>query len=502
MRSRPFTVEALREEVASAAGLDPLREPPAQVRYLGSYLSNDESGARTILIEAPYVDRHYLEEFAGYYASAFGPPSSRTVRLHFFRSDWGPTAVEVILNRVEELGLEAAERELTEDYLGFIVVRPLASAPIGRTILRPYADASRARCYEPATTLHDVHLLGLTLRVAGVPFQQQDQGVGACATTAVWSALARVTRADGARAVTPLAVTVAATKNLALGRAFPAAKGLERSQLLEAIRHVGYAPDVISADEPQLFQHVLKCYVRSGIPVILNVFRREWDDNHAVTVVGFREGADEEGVAEIDYRSEGISFGLRTRGLERVYVHDDRFGPYARMTWGHPEGGGSLPQLQFAPYELGYDEFKAPVTVQEAYAPLYPKLRMGATDLVLFASQVLPLVRQLAGGTARDRLNVDLRFVLSGRYRREAHRLPLAAERRNEVLSALNLPRYVGLIRFSIAGEWFLDVVCDTTDIPRESPVWSPVLAFVPADPDLRETLESISASSSRIAIV
>ncbi|QAT88858.1 hypothetical protein EJ065_7333 [Corallococcus coralloides] len=509
-RSVAFSEAVLLSEIAKASGAPGEAEPADQARYLASYLKNPESGARTILIEAPYIDRHYLEEFTGYYASALHAPSSQAVRLHFFRKEWGTSATEAILAQLSREGPEQASSGLRDDYLGFIVVRPLPSAPIGRTVLRPYHNPDKPRCFEPANTQHDVHLLGLTLRVPGLPFQQQDQGVGACATTAVWSALARVTRSDGARAVTPLAVTLAATRTLALGRAFPANKGLDRSQILEAIRHVGYAPEVLNSyGDPTLFQLALKCYVRSGIPVILKLANSQWPENHAVTVVGYREDASDSATTEIRYTQEGRSFGLRARGLARLFVHDDRFGPYARMTWVRPTSGADdqaeeLPRLSFDPYgnRDAFEKFLDPVKVDEAYIPLYPKLRMSATDLTLLASQLLPMVRHLAGMERRESLLVDLRFVLNGRYLSEAHGLGLSSARTATLVSTLLLPRYIGVIRFSTSSSHFLDVICDTTDIPRTPPAWAPVLAFVPHDEGHLNALQTFASTNGRAVVI
>lgn len=85
LRVLPFTAEAFVGEVRSACGAQVLGElewVPDQVRYLASYLRNHDRPARTLIIEAPYVDRHYLEEFTGYYATALTPPSSKTTRIH------------------------------------------------------------------------------------------------------------------------------------------------------------------------------------------------------------------------------------------------------------------------------------------------------------------------------------------------------------------------------------------------------------------------------------
>lgn len=82
--------------------------------------------------------------------------------------------------------------------------------------------------------MHEAHLHGLTLQVPSLPFQQQDQGLGACATTALWCALARVTRADGGRAVTPLDVARAAPT--ARGSLVTASTGLDLDQMTGTVR--------------------------------------------------------------------------------------------------------------------------------------------------------------------------------------------------------------------------------------------------------------------------
>ncbi|RKH06351.1 hypothetical protein D7X32_05320 [Corallococcus carmarthensis] len=256
--------------------------------------------------------------------------------------------------------------------------------------------------------------------------------------------------------------------------------------------------------------------MRSGIPVILNLASTQWQENHAVTVVGYREDLSDSATTEIRYNQKGLSFGLRSRGLARLFVHDDRFGPYARMTWVLPTNGDTdsdgdtddkvkeLPHLSFDPYgnRDAFKNFLDPVKVYEAYVPLYPKLRMSATDLTLLASQLLPMVRHLAGAERRESLLVDLRFVLNGRYLSEAYGLGLSSARTATLVSTLLLPRYIGVIRFSTASSHFLDVLCDTTDIPRTQPELAPVLAFVPQDEGHREALRTFANSSGSAVVI
>ena len=54
-----------------------------QFDYLQSYLRGD-ARAKTLVIEKPYVDRHYLEEYSAYYFSALrngGPTTKPLTRM-------------------------------------------------------------------------------------------------------------------------------------------------------------------------------------------------------------------------------------------------------------------------------------------------------------------------------------------------------------------------------------------------------------------------------------
>ena len=118
-------------------------------------------------------------------------------------------------------------------------------------------------------------------------------------------------------------------------------------------------------------------------------------------------------------------------------------------------------------------------------APLYPKLRLTAEDLIAYAGDFLPLMVDTAGAERRGELKVDPRFVLGGQYLRELYALDLAPTRVRELATTALFSRYVGVIRFSLGEEWFADVVCDTTDIKRDVPLAAPVLAMLPRDPRL-----------------
>lgn len=433
------------------------------------------------MIEDPYVDRHWLEEYSGYYATLLEPPRPKATRFHFFDQDW---TLDDFKRHLAVSIADPSDKTIEAHYLGFSVIRPLPAAPIGRTVLRPFRGNAQ-RCFAPAAITHRVHLAGLTIELEGLPFQQQDQGVAACATTAVWSALTKVIRSDGGRAPTPFAVTEAATSHRVQARAFPASAGLDLDQMATAIYAFGYQPHVFQqAGEPDEFFLALKTYLRSGIPVIVRS-RVMGAELHALTLVGFRE-ATVDSATHLQVGGDGGG-KLRSRGVERWYVHDDRLGAYARLGFTASDGQ-RVTQLELLPTMEGFEHLERPMVFADAIVPLYPKLRLTAEELVEFGIDLAPTVRYLAGGG--DALNVDLRFLLGGEYLRLVHSRPLDRGRIVAICTSLTLSRYVGVISWFQGGDWLLDAVYDTTDLRRGDASRPPLLALIPRDTSWVASLE------------
>lgn len=477
-----FSPEALEALVRVESGAR-ARNLPTQVNYLGHYLAHPEMGARTIVVERPYLDRHYLAEYQGYYASALREVPKYTSRLHFFD-------IEVTEGSVVE-GLASAERDafvkrLQSAYLGYVVVRPIPAVPIGRSVLRWYGGSSE-RCYGPRPPPNRVHLFGVTLKALGVQFHQQDVAVGACATAAVWCALAAVTRRDGGRSPTPLAVTQWGHESLPYGRALPSAKGMTREQMIGAINASGYSPDVFKPGsrvaEHEAFKFQMMTYLRSGIPVVLTLGDGGDTDGHAVTAVGFR--------CDNGRRTSPTERGPAVPSMSQLYVHDDRFGPYARMAWTQDEEDGDL-RLRIEPRLPGFDDYKAPMAVWAALVPLYPKIRISAFDLYRVAEEVWPAIRRFAAPHLRSSLYMLASFMPNGDYKSDAWTLGLEPKRAHEMASSLLLSRYVGVLRFMAGDAWFADVVCDTTDLHRTDPSLGSVVALILRD---REAIASIAST-------
>src|SRR5688572_14108540 len=149
-----------------------------RARYFDKYLA--DLGAKTIVVEYRYTDADYLDDYAFYYVKCFRDYDRHCTRLHFFSDIFTEQEfIQIIENR-------AAERikSFREAYLGFIVVRPLPEASVGRTILKTYDDLDR-RHYTCTRKYHS-NLFGIDLSIKSLAYQEQDAILAACATVSLW----------------------------------------------------------------------------------------------------------------------------------------------------------------------------------------------------------------------------------------------------------------------------------------------------------------------------
>lgn len=455
-----FAEPRFRRELLSASrGARGARS--AQVDYLARYCALLK--AKTVLREAVYIDRHYLDEYGSYYGKMLEPPPHHVQRFHVFDLPLSNAQLSARLERAaaSEKGRIRVERELSSHYLGFISLRPIPSVPVGRTVLQRLDDGTRRDIW--ATTRHHVHLANLTLDVDGLAFQQQDLAVGACATAAVWGALSRVARHEGMRAPTPAEVSEAATRHFVpAGRTFPAVAGLTIPQLCEAIRAFGFAPDVFRAEKkaPE-FAVALHTYLLSGIPVVLTL-RSPAGEGHAVIAAGFQMGARSNPalLATLPVRSSYIS---------KLYIHDDRLGPYARaIVHAVPKTKSNDEMLLLGiDWPLRSTRRQELWVVDGAVAPVYPKMRLTVRSLMALAAQWRGVLEKFVGPTQKMDLNVEFQFKRGGELLGELRDRGSPRGVAARFFRTVMLPRWCASVRWHIGGRPVFDLIFDTTDIFR-----------------------------------
>lgn len=356
--------------------------------YLDSYLLAIKTHA--MVIEQDYIDRDFLDDYTRYYARCFKGYKRKCYRIHFFSAvEKGAYDKDSFTRHIEGfISRRRGNIDLKAHYLGFLVVRPLASSPLGRTCLKYYdeghgASGRRYRVWQEVR----VSFFGRELKVEKcMPFLQQDSVSAACATCSLWSAFSITSSVFGDRHYCPGCITsMAMDHGVSTYRCFPNS-GLTLTDMAHAIRRVGLDPVIKeikredrheALDVARLFG-VVYAYTEARIPVIL-VCEICNDKNllvgwHAVTVNGYHLGENEGPYADVvvgngEARQEYWK-------IDKLYVHDDQIGPSAKMELNSDFTFDSQ-------WGVGWK-----LRVLSYLVPLYGKIRVECDDVFKFVNEL------------------------------------------------------------------------------------------------------------------
>ena len=266
--------------------------------------------AKSYVIEKPYIDRDYSADYAYFYARTFRSHERYCKRIHFFSDDISP----VLRRPVSTEQLERIKDFTRTTYCGFCVIRPLAKAPIGRTVLKGLLrDGFNMEATVTCRAHFNAHILGVRLRVTGTAFLQQDSRVGACAQVAIWVGMRHMHARHkynwvSVSDITRFAQPATAREAVSL----PGASALlESNSMVRAITKGGYQPLCFRRVD---FREAILPYVESGIPVILGLNLN--GAGHAVTVVGRV------------FAKQDRPTNEAAKYIPAYIVHDDQGGPY------------------------------------------------------------------------------------------------------------------------------------------------------------------------------
>lgn len=456
----------------------------SQGEYVKSYLKG--SSVETVVIEEHYFDRDYLDEFSAFYGKSSRGYVNVCSRLHFFQKKFTSRLLNSAIS-----GRERSVKKLQVGYLGFIVLRPLDVAPFGRTVFRWYPNVDKtSQRVTPTLRSYACNILGLKLEVRGTPWQQQDRGVSACATIALWS-MFHSSAFDANHAVP---TTVEITRNAHNGasgrRAFPS-KGLSISELQEAVFSQDLTPKllpptiskeingrVIQGFEPSYLASMCAANIRSGYPVLLvgDYIHTESSQQHAICCIGFRE-------KEQENKAEG-SCSTMDDMTEVLYVHDDNIGPNVRCILSEENGFAVLETAPPAYLDISPMVLQPTIAVKFRPAMLliavHNEIRMNAEELTLQGKKIADNMSELLNyaygraGHNKPALTyisqfLDVRNFLSGYLHSvfgENHSL-LGKVRTSIGRDAPPLCLHIGLVSIGIVGNpmsRLMDIIYDTTD--------------------------------------
>lgn len=433
------------------------------LQYFKNYFG--ELNAKTIVVEPDYVDHDFIEDYAAYYVRCFESYERTTTRLHFFNIEFTKEQFQETLNYTST---ELDEKKLADAYLGFIVVKKLPQKIIGRTCLKTYPDDNGRRTF-PILRGYSANLFGIQLKIDSLAYQEQDTVVAACATSALWSCFQGTGKLFQHSIPSPVEITKAATAHVPenlpqnSARAFPNS-GLTPSQMALAVKQVGLEPYVIGTPGPYLLNSTLYAYLRCRIPSIL-VFklidRVDGNDNelgrHAVAITGFSLGTD----SPVPFHEYG--FLLRASRIDKIYVHDDQVGPFARMK----NILGDPPHL--ATSFQGTGEVKA--IPQALLLPLYNKIRIPFEvihDAIMDVDNLIEIIRK-EFFPKLQRPEWDIYLTTINDLKKDVFnsmRAELGSKAEDHLVA--NLPRFLWRATARCGTDHHLDLLFDATGIAQQ----------------------------------
>lgn len=458
--------------LAVLLGLQPTLPPDGkglgQLDYVESHVR--EIGGQSLLLEETYVDRDFIGDHSVFYSSSLEDPTNRCRRIHFFSLP--PEEIEAKFEAIRKTAnedgrdkyLAACKRFSADCYLGFCVIKPLQASPVGRTVLRPYSNGTK----QPGETRkfactrdYEVHVDGVRLYVNGLAFQQQDMGVSACATTALWSAISKAADFEHIAVPTPADITTLASRySLPHGRAMPS-EGLSVDQMCQAVQGLSLAPALYAIKNIEIAQQYLHTCVLSGLPAVL-ILKTD-DYRHAVALTGSRNSE------RVPKRE--LLRGVRdvSSELTSVYVHDDRTGPYLRADVVERD------DHIFLDLDLrGPDP--EPWQFTHLLVPMHHKIRLGFAGLREMASFVASEGLGLWEATRESQADGGSPFALQTSIVRSSEYIEqlltgkpfVEADRVHYLLRTVNFSRYVGVVSLEVVDLGRIDTVLDTTSTSRD----------------------------------
>lgn len=357
--------------------------------YLNEYLN--KINVKSYVIEPKYIDRDYIEDYTRYYAKCFKNYYKSCSRILFFKKQFSRETIENEIVRCKKNIIKS----LQNNFVGFIVVRPLPKTFLGKVCLKTI-DHNKFNCIYPVLREYKIHFLGIELTVNSLAFQEQDNAIAACATSALWTALHAMGYNWGKFNISsPSEITFNAKQITSdYSKSFFPNKGLQPSQMAHAIKMEGFEPLLCNFVNTSYFKAILRGYMQARIPIIIGITLAYLDENgvtkegirrnipigfHAVTINGYNidnsikiKRFDTGNIKTHLSVNDNSQLFMYSSRINKIFVHDDKLGPFISMEF--------LNEF-YQRLETHWNDYKNPTdkinaNINTILIPIYPKIRI------------------------------------------------------------------------------------------------------------------------------
>lgn len=450
-----FSENALAVALANDFTSNEIIKSKNQFHYLKDYLGIKGIGAKTIFIEENYVSKDFLLGYTSYYAYCFENYPKVCKRVHFFKNEFNSDDLSNQLLKHDK------DNGFWENYLGFIVVKPIPITVIGFTVLKTYHVNGSRKFW--GVREYDIHIFGTEVKIKSLAFQEQDSVIAACATTAIWSMLNKASLDYHTTLKTPSEITKDADNVSPDGsRLFPN-KGLSILQICQSIVNSGLVSEVKRGDyfvdekighvvSAQYLKKILNAYSPIGIPLILVVKVPNGNDEygwHALAASGYKQKA-----PELKKPTNTISW--YSGDIERIYAHDDQWGPFARSKF--------IDDYSIETHWTKNDQQKRGTLVQNIVVPIYPKIRISYENIEALVLGIDIMLTIFFHGKILADLVWDIKINYSEILKNRLKKSSLIDDVKLEKLTK-GLPKYVWIARCFIAEQTIIEFIFDATGV-------------------------------------
>lgn len=285
----------------------------------------------TIILEYPYVDKFYRDSFYNYFSSKHKAYPRDTIRLSLFAKPFEKHQI-----------YETNSSFLSDNFLGYIILRPTIPRIIGRSMISPkaYLKNDFYCCLSSDT----ISLVGHRLTVHAFPHASQDKETISCAETTIWSLMEYFSSRYVYYTPTAPSKIIETLNEYSAQRMLPSG-GLTILQISMALKKFGFATQIYAQEKYKSeFNSILETYIESGIPLIAAL--KNSNAAHAVLIIG---------------HSSEIG-----KANKKYVIIDDNYPPYQIATADKP--GSYYTREEYKNYEI-----------TNFVVPLYPKIYMDAT---------------------------------------------------------------------------------------------------------------------------
>lgn len=501
------------------------------IRFLEDYLSERTGVKATFaVVERKYINKDYLRDYSSYYSTCFEHYEKTGSRLHFFSTE-GMTVTEFrsVFKSLIISGQASAKNYddfWKQCYLGYVFIKPIPNLFMGFTLLKHFdyrtdkTIATTDRNFWGIKS-YPIHIFGREISVRSLAFQEQDQNVAACATIAIWSMLQIAAEDYYVNLQSPGEITRNSGNIAYNGNRLIPNKGLSVLQMAQAITQNNLVTEVRERTDYKgdasfnlYVKKLIHAYSNLKIPsiLLLNLAppKKKPQKENPSLAVGEQEQCPNDAVLKLttitedeeDFEGHAVALsGDKMRPLkdikrrnsllsrkskkfdpdnilwnadriEKIYVHDDQWGPFSKMSfqgkekvksrnWRNIMGDGSI------------------IRTEGLIVSLYPKIRISYDDI---ESKVILLnkffVDQFKSGIVGDFV-WDIQLYLSEDFKNTIVRnLCTNAEESYDEnlrfkLMCKSLPKYIWVVTLQIDEEQLLHFVYDATGLSSGSIILS-----------------------------